>query len=155
MTTHVMFLPKKPLVSDDRFQWRLGGKRNTAKFRSFYQDEFLGERYWSISGGTGNFDDESYFSFSMTLPYQSDESLTGVYNFDNGLTFVHSHWIPAPPGFIGMASVDADSAILSVKYDAETDIATGSFEAVFKSHRYRLNPKGTFTMTRLRPSDAG
>jgi hypothetical protein len=150
-----MFLPKKPLVSDDRFQWRFGDERTTAKFRSFYQDEFLGQRYWSISGGTGNFDDESYFSFSMTLPYQSDKPLTGVYNLGDGLTFVHSHWIPAPPGFIGMASVDADEAILNIEYNDETDIATGSFEALFKSNRYRLKPKGTFTMTRLRPSDAG
>jgi len=154
MTTHITFLPQKTLVRDDRFEWRLGDKKQTAKFRSFYQDEIVGQRYWSISGGTGNFDDESYFAFALTLPYQSDEALTGDYNFDDGLTCVHSHWVPAPPGFIGMATVDADSAILSIKYDPETDIATGSFEAVFKSHRYRLMPKGTFTMTRLRPSEA-
>jgi hypothetical protein len=154
MTTQVIFLPKKPLVRDDKFQWKLGGKQKTAKFRSFYRGEFFGEPYWAISGGTGNFDDESYFAFSMTLLYQSDEALTGVYNLSDGLTFGHSHWIPAPPGFTGMATVDADSATLSIKYDPKTDIATGSFEAVFKSHRYRLNPKGTFTMTRLRPPEA-
>ncbi|MBT9265327.1 hypothetical protein KKQ10_10580 [Pseudomonas sp. MG-9] len=157
MTTQVIFLPKeKPLVlvRDDTFQWRLGGKQKTAKFRSFYQGEFLGEPYWAIDGGTGNFDDESYFAFSLTLPYQSDEALTGTYNLSHGLTFGHSHWIPAPPGFIGMARVTADSATLSIKYDTKTDIATGSFEAVFKSHRYRLNPKGIFTMTRLRPPEA-
>lgn len=155
MTTHVMFLPKKPPVRNDTFQWRLGDKRKTAEFSSFYQGEFLGELYWAISGGTGNFDDENYFAFSMTLPYQSDKTLTGVYHLDQGLTCVHSHWIPAPPGFIGMATVDADSATLSIKYDPETDIATGSFEALFKSNRYRLKPKGTFTMTRVRPTEAG
>ena len=155
MTTHAIFLPKTPPVRDDQFQWRLGDKQKTAEFSSFYQGEFLGELYWAISGGTGNFDDENYFAFSMTLPYQSDETLTGVYHLVQGLTCVHSHWIPAPPGFIGMATVDADSATLSIKYDPETDIATGSFEALFKSHGYRLKPKGTFTMTRVRPTEAG
>lgn len=156
MTTHAIFLPKRPLVRDEKFEWRLGGKRITAEFSSFYQDEFLGELYWAISGGTGNFDDENYFAFSMTLPYRSDETLTGVYDLKKGLTCVHSHWIPAPPGFIGMATVDADSATLNIiKYDPETDIATGSFEALFKSNRYRLKPKGTFTMTRVRPTEAG
>lgn len=155
MTTHTIFLPKMPLVRAEQFEWRLGGKRKTAEFSYFYQDEFLGKLYWAISGGTGNFDDENYFAFSMTLPYRSDETLTDVYDLKKGLTCVHSHWIPAPPGFIGMATVDADSATLSIKYDPETDIATGSFEALFKSNRYRLMPKGTFTMTRVRPTEAG
>jgi hypothetical protein len=151
MTTQMIFLPKKTAISDDRFRWNLGDKPQTAEFSAFYQGDFFGEFYWAISGGKGNFDDENFFSFDMVLPYKGDEALAGVYKLSDGLTCSHLHWIPAPPGFEGMAKVDADSATLNIiKYDAESDIVEGTFEAVFKSHGYRLNPKGTFTMKRLR-----
>jgi hypothetical protein len=151
MSIQIIFLPKKPRVSDDRFQWKLGGKQITAEHGYFIQADYFGELYWAITGGAGNFDDENYFSFGMILPYKGDDALAGVYKLSDGLTCTHRHWISAPPGFEGMATVDADSATLNIiKYDSESDIVEGTFEAVFKSHGYRLNPKGTFTMKRLR-----
>lgn len=155
MTTHATFIPKKcaTFANENIFQWKYGTIKKTAEFSDFYQGEFFGEFYWSIGGGMGTAAEENTFVFSMTLPYNGDDALPGIYTLDNGLSFLHGHWIPAPPGFNGFRTVDADSATLNIiNYNPVTDIVEGTFEALFKSHGYRLNPKGTFTMKRLRPS---
>lgn len=156
MTIHATFIPKKhgTLANENTFKWKYGTSKKTAEFSNFYQGEFIGEPYWAISAGTGTFEGEDFFTFNMTLPHKGDDMLKDVYTLSNGLTFVHGHWIPAPPGFDGYRTVDADSATLNIiKYDPVTDIAEGTFEALFKSHGYRLNPKGTFTLKRLRAAE--
>lgn len=154
MTAHAIFIPKKrgTLANENIFEWKYETTKKTAEFSDFLQDEFLGKRYWALGGGMGTQEEENLFIFSMTLPYNGDDALKGVYKLDDGLTFLHGHWIPAPPGYEGFRTVEADSATLNIiKYDPVTDIVEGTFEALFKSDGYRLNPKGTFTMKRLRP----
>ncbi|KAB0514684.1 hypothetical protein SAMN04490189_0489 [Pseudomonas koreensis] len=154
MTTQTVFLAKHAVTTNDIFEWRFGeDKAIKAQFALFYRREFDSKPIWVISGRTGNFEDKNYFAFAMSLPYIDDEHFPGIHKLSDGLTFTHSHWIPAPEGFDGLQSVNADSAWLNIKkYDSISGTVEGSFEAVFKSHGYRLNPKGTFTMTRLTPS---
>ncbi|OYQ00933.1 hypothetical protein B7L09_27420 [Pseudomonas mandelii] len=154
MTTHTTFIPKKhgTLANENILKWKYGAIEKKAEFSDFLQGDFNGERYWSIGGGMGTVEEDNVFIFSMTLPYKGDDALKGIYTLAHGLTFLHSHSIPAPPGFHGFRTVEADSATLNIiSYDRKTDIVVGTFDALFKSHGYRLNPKGTFTMKRLRP----
>lgn len=69
MTTQTFFLPKGRATNDVGFTWNLGTGVVQAESATFYLNDFAGALYWMIVASTGNFEDENYFSFVMTLPF--------------------------------------------------------------------------------------
>jgi hypothetical protein len=84
------------------------------------------------------------------VPYIDDNVLEYTYKLGDGkdLHVSHMHSIPAPDGFIGFRSVDADDAELTIRLDPVKGTVQGDFNALFKSHGYRLFPQGTFKLIR-------
>lgn len=152
MNAHDIFIPKTNSIQApvNKFRWTLGDKTTHAQNSFFYRSRFepTGEESWVFSGSTGSGDEENFFSFLLMVPYLGDDRLERTYKLGDGhgLFFSHIHSIPAPPGFTGFRTVDPDDAELAIVLDPVEGTVQGDFNAVFKT--YRLNPTGTFKMTR-------
>ena len=151
MSSHTIFIPQanSPVILENQFHWQFGSNPEVTAERSlFYLAEhpITGERGWSISGAIGSISLRNYFAYSMLIPYENDAPINATYTLDDKLSFKHSHSSPAPEGFEGFTTVDANKAILTIKLDPSRGIAVGTFEANFKSHGYRTQPIGRFNL---------
>jgi hypothetical protein len=154
MSTKDIFIPKENSIQapGNDFHWSLGADpipaENTTFFRSLFEP--TGEKSWVFDGSTGSGDEENFFSFLLMVPYIDDNVLEYTYKLGDGkgLHLSHSHSIPAPPGFTGFRTVDADDAELTITLDPIKGTVQGDFNAIFKSEGYRLKPNGTFKLTR-------
>ncbi|MBS4078100.1 hypothetical protein [Pseudomonas rustica] len=93
---------------------------------------------------------ETYFSFIFSVPYLNEDLTERTYKLGDGqgLSFSHSHSVPAPSGGTAFTSINADEAELTIRLDRTSGTVTGDYFATFKSRRYRLRPEGTFQLTR-------
>ncbi|WP_283183764.1 hypothetical protein [Pseudomonas svalbardensis] len=152
MSTKDIFIPKGNSIQapGNDFHWNFGSEVTRAEKTLFFLHEFppTGELSWVMSGITGTLDDENYFSFKVSVPYIDDTLLERTYKLGDELDVSHSHSIPAPPGFTGFRFVDADNAELTIRLDPIKGTVQGDFNAIFRSEGYRLNPNGTFKLTR-------
>lgn len=152
MSTKDIFIPKGNNIQapENDFHWNFGSEVTRAEKTLFFLYEYppTGELSWTISGSTGTFDEENYFGFGMSVPYIDDTLLERTYELSDELHFSHIHSIPALPGYIGYRVVDADNAELTIRLDPIKGTVQGDFNAIFKSEGYRLNPNGTFKLTR-------
>lgn len=154
MSAKCIFITKQnsfqPATND--FHWSFGAELINAQHSSFDYSVFppTGEESWVFAGSTGSLDEENYFSFLLSVPYLDEDLMEYTYKLNDGkgLHVAHIHSIPAPPGFTGFATVDADDAELTIRLDRTTSTVTGDFTATFKSEGYRLWPNGTFKLTR-------
>ncbi|ROM71086.1 hypothetical protein BK653_04200 [Pseudomonas brassicacearum] len=150
MNTHTVFIPKDatPKLMENVLTWNLGGNPVVASRAYFYLHEYppTGEKSWAFNGSTGSLQEENLFVFGFSVPYINEEVFDNSYTMDGGLFFYHGHSIPAPEGFYGYTTVNADSAELTVRLDPVNETAKGNFTAIFKAPGYRMNPTGTFDL---------
>lgn len=154
MDSSTLYLPKTGHTPEHagRLVWRLdNGPDVYAERTSFGLGEFppgSGQRYWALSGSTGNPELETYFYFQIIIDYQKGpfENITFKLGDHKLLSMGHAYSIPAPPGFYGIQTVEADSGQTTLSLDLETGTIDGRFESVYRT--LRLAPKGHFRMTR-------
>lgn len=153
MTAQHIYLPKTNFTQKQGniLTWQFGTNPVTTSTITFFDlNHFIptGEKSWSISGSTGTMEDENIFLYLFSIPYTNDAPFNKTYTLKDGLIFQHGHSSPAPSGFYGFTYVDADEATVKIDIHPTKGIATGTFEAKFKSHGYRTQPKGTFNLLR-------
>ncbi|MFJ2537259.1 MULTISPECIES: hypothetical protein [unclassified Pseudomonas] len=154
MSAKCIFIPKQNSVqpATHDFHWSFNAGPIYAQDSSFHYSVFppTGKESWVFSGSTGTGEEENYFALLLSVPYLDEDLMEYTYKLNDGqgLHVSHIHSIPAPPGFTGFATVDADDAELTIRLDRKTGTVTGNFTATFKSAGYRLKPDGTFKLTR-------
>ncbi|WP_085707199.1 hypothetical protein [Pseudomonas sp. B35(2017)] len=154
MSAQTIWLPKKGdqhIDAGNSFDWQFGDNHKvSAKYTLFTRSNYQGVIHWHIGGSLGTLDNHDYYGFSMSLPFEGNEKLVGVYHLKDGLSFSHGHWFEAAPGFEGLQTVTAETATLNIiEYDFKTGIVKGTFEAEFKEPLYRMAPSGTFTIKQI------
>jgi len=157
MSNKTIFIPNKNNIkhTTDDFHWNYGSELINAQNCSFFHDIFppTGEEHWVFAGSTGSAEKGDWFAFQLSVPYRDQDLMEYTYKLNDGLGMhcSHLHSIPAPPGYTGFTSVDADDAELTIRLDRKAGTVTGEFSAKFLSGRYRLNPNGNFKLTRNAP----
>ncbi|WP_127797435.1 hypothetical protein [Pseudomonas syringae] len=156
MSSKTIFLPKTSgvSVSTNEFLWQFGTNPEVKAEGSFFSLRVFpptGEKTWSFHGFIGLISSKNYFAFSFSFPYIDDSPFEATFTLNDKLHLTHTHSSYAPPGFDGFTVVDADEATLTIKLDPAKNIATGDFEATFKTGGYRLHPKCRFNMVGDQP----
>lgn len=150
MTTNYVLTPKKSKAQrpENSFTWKFGSNpETTATDTVFTRNEYPpGEKTWLISGSTGTQESEDIFSYAFAIPRTDGAPFKKTFTLEDGLQFWHGHSIPAPGGFYGYRTVDADEATITIDIDPARGTAKGTFKAAFKSHGYRPQPEGTFNL---------
>ncbi|MHC8315230.1 hypothetical protein [Pseudomonas sp. LB3P31] len=137
---------KRPYDASQVFKWRFNSEDSfiDATHAAVYLDEYpSGKRVWVWEGWTGSFDTDDIFFYDFTIPYINDEPIDRQFEMGkDGLTFAHVFWLPNDQ----LGAVSAQSAIVHIKFDPETGVSVGAFEAEFLGiHR---SPKGKFSLKR-------
>ncbi|MFZ3284468.1 hypothetical protein [Pseudomonas sp.] len=153
MTAKLIYIPKKDFIQtrENVLTWQFGTNPETTATIAFFElhhSSVTDEKHWSISGSTGTMEEENFFGYLFAIPYTNDAPFNKTYTLKDGLTFSHGHSSPGPGGFYIITNVDADEATLKIDIHPTRGIAKGTFEAKFKSHGYRTQPKGTFKLLR-------
>ncbi|WLI05179.1 hypothetical protein PSH66_21615 [Pseudomonas sp. FP597] len=151
MSAQDIFIPQKTRINNPKntFRWKFGDNPQTeADYSRFFHNVYMptGEESWVFSGSVNEPDSPDYFQFLMSIPDIGEPPKDKEFTLENGLSFRHVHSIGAPPGFIGYRTVNADSAELIITIDLVKGAAQGKFNAHFKSHGYRIQPAGSFTL---------
>lgn len=154
MSAARLFIPKQNMIqpAGNDFHWSLGAEPIHAGQSLFvyHRSEVTGDESWVFGGSNGSGQEQNFFAFHLTVPYLDTDLLECTYKLGDGqgLHVSHIHSIPAPPGFEGFQTVDADDAELTIRLDRTTGTVRGDFIATFKSEGYRLWPNGTFRLSR-------
>jgi hypothetical protein len=154
MSAKDIFIPKEDRIqaAGNDFHWSFGGDPIYAESTSFHRALFqpTGEVSWVFSSSTGSIAEGNFFGFQLMVPYIDDSVLEYTYKLGDGkdLHVSHLHSIPTSPGYIGVKTVDADDAELTIRLDPVNGTVQGDFNALFKSDGYRLFPQGTFKLIR-------
>jgi len=151
MSSETIFLPTASgvSVSTNEFLWQLGANpevRAEGSFFSIHEYPPTGEKSWSFHGFIGSISLGNYFAFSFSIPYAGDSPFKATFTLKDKLHLTHTHSSYAPPGFDGFTVVKADEATLTIDLHPAKKIATGDFEATFRTDGYRLQPKGSFNL---------